>query len=220
MQNPIKIYMNQQFETQVSKEHYSKKYEHLERFVSYYHQVKLIADLNPKTILEIGIGGGALRGLIANKGYEISTADFDDSLEPDIVCDIRNIPKPDDSYDLVCAFEVLEHIPYEESLKALKEMKRVSRKNIVISVPRSCVYFGLSFSFGLPIFRRLLSLGFRIPFFWIAAEAGNKQHYWELGRRGYSISRFIKDLKGMDFRILQKGHISLNTQHYFVVLEK
>lgn len=41
---------------QVSKEHYSKEYDSVERFISYYYQSKLVLELNPKTALEIGVG--------------------------------------------------------------------------------------------------------------------------------------------------------------------
>jgi len=42
-----------------------------------------------------------------------------------LVCDITKIPVKNKSYDVVCAFEVLEHIPYDDFEAALKEMKRV-----------------------------------------------------------------------------------------------
>lgn len=43
------------------------------------------------------------------------------------------IPFPDRSFDVVCAFEVLEHL--EDPRRALAEMARVARRDVVITVP-------------------------------------------------------------------------------------
>ena len=47
--------------------------------------------------------------------------------------DILNIDIADNSYDLVMALEVLEHL--NEPIKAIKELARVSKKYVLISVP-------------------------------------------------------------------------------------
>ena len=47
--------------------------------------------------------------------------------------DIYNIGIPDDSFDVVYCFEVLEHL--HEPDKALAEMARVARGHVVLSVP-------------------------------------------------------------------------------------
>lgn len=51
------------------------------------------------------------------------------------VGDITNIPLEDNSYDLVSALEVLEHLDLEEYKKAKEELVRVSKRYILISVP-------------------------------------------------------------------------------------
>jgi ubiquinone/menaquinone biosynthesis C-methylase UbiE len=51
------------------------------------------------------------------------------------VGDITNIPLEEDSYDLVSALEVLEHLDLEEYRKAKEELVRVSKRYILISVP-------------------------------------------------------------------------------------
>ena len=199
----------------------NRRYENLPRFISYYNQIDLVRTLDPKEILEVGIGSGFLSNYLRSRDYAVTTADYDKTLGPDMVCDITRIPVKDNSFDLVMAFEILEHMPYEESLKGIKEMERVSKRYVVLSVPRSCSYFGLSFMFGLPIFHKFVSLGLRIPFFWIGPEYGSKEHFWELGRRGFPVRRLVKDIERLGLTIRQKkGHVALNTQHYFLVLEK
>lgn len=207
---------------EVKEEHYcGERYESFPRFVSYYNQISTVRELEPENILEIGIGSGFLKNYLRSRSYAVTTADHDRLLGPDMVCDITRIPVKDNSFDLVMAFEILEHMPYEDSLKGIKEMERVSKRYVVLSVPRSCSYFGLSFMFGLPICHKFVSLGLRIPFFWIGPEYGNKEHFWELGRRGFPVRRLVKDIERLGLTIKQKkGHIALNTQHYFLVLEK
>lgn len=197
-----------------------EKYDNFERIISYANQIKLVNDLDAESCLEVGVGTGFFNTYLRTKKISVVTLDINKDLNPDIVGDIRNIFLADNSFDLVCAFEVLEHLPYEESLVALRELKRVSKKHVVISVPKSCIYNALFCFFGIPTWRKFFSLDIRIPFFWIRASFGNKQHFWELGRRKYSTRRFLADVKKIGFRVLHKGHTPLNTQHYFVVLEK
>jgi len=63
--------------------------------------------------------------------------DIDPELKPDFVATAAQLPFKNNSYDCVCAFQVLEHLKYDESIAAFKEMARVARKNIVISLPDS-----------------------------------------------------------------------------------
>ena len=49
------------------------------------------------------------------------------------VGDIYNIDFPDDSFDVVYSFEVLEHL--HEPDRALRELARVARQHVVLSVP-------------------------------------------------------------------------------------
>ena len=213
MKNPV---------MEVGREYYTRRrYESFPRFVSYRNQIEIIRSLEPNDMLEVGIGSGFVKDYLRSSGYSVTTADHDKVLGPDIVCDIRDIPVKDNSFDLVVAFEILEHLPYEESLQGIQEMQRISRRYVVLSVPRSCFYLGCSFMFGLPTFHKLVSVGLRVPFFWIGPEYGDKEHMWELGRRGFPIRRLVKDIKRRGLAIKQqKGHIALNTQHYFFVLEK
>ncbi|MDN3512442.1 MAG: class I SAM-dependent methyltransferase [Candidatus Jettenia sp.] len=53
----------------------------------------------------------------------------------DIVCDIKQIPVPDERYDNILCSEVLEHI--ENPLEGIKEMKRILKPGgkVIITVP-------------------------------------------------------------------------------------
>ena len=46
-----------------------------------------------------------------------------------------NLPFEDNEFDLVCAFEVLEHLPIAIYEQAIREITRVAKKHVLISVP-------------------------------------------------------------------------------------
>lgn len=58
----------------------------------------------------------------------------------------KQVPLEDKSFDTVIIFEVLEHIQDPDEI--LKEAKRISQKNILITVP-NCGNFGVLRSYGL-----------------------------------------------------------------------
>jgi ubiquinone/menaquinone biosynthesis C-methylase UbiE len=206
----------------MSESHYKKSsYNTLYRFVSYYYQIKSIFDLNPNSVLEIGIGSNLVSNYLKQNNISVKTCDVKKELSPDIICDIRGISLPDNSYDLVCAYEVLEHIPFNDFIKSIKEMKRVSKKHVIFSVPYSSPYIHLLFT--LPYLSRVikkkyLGLLFRLPIY--KKHKFNGEHYWELGKRGYPIKRIRQIIKSCDLRINKEFSPLFNKNHYFFILEK
>ncbi|MCL5439121.1 MAG: class I SAM-dependent methyltransferase [Patescibacteria group bacterium] len=112
--------------------------------------VKTIKPLNPKTILDVGCGEGfTLQKLKDNKiGEKLEGVDnsnlaisigqkmFSDlSLK---ISDINHLPYNNNSFDLVVCSEVLEHL--ENPTKALAEIKRISKKYILLTVPNEPFY--------------------------------------------------------------------------------
>lgn len=119
-----------------------------------YDAIRRLLDGLPTTlsVLEIGVGEGAMGARLANRYKYLG-------LEPDavsfrtastriqehggrLICgEISAIP-PDESFDLVCAFEVLEHI--EDDRSALKQWRaRIKPEGwLLISVPAFQSRFG------------------------------------------------------------------------------
>mgnify|MGYP001563776742 CR=1 FL=1 len=100
---------------------------------------------NPKNILLVGDGIGHRTYAGTVIGMNVVGCDF-----PEVVKqvpykeitdryfegDIRSIPCVGNSYDLVAAYDVLEHLENIEDVeKALKELYRVTNKYVLISVP-------------------------------------------------------------------------------------
>lgn len=93
-----------------------------------------------RSILDVGCAHGAYVQRLRALGYTAYGCDLLPSAEwtkysPPSFCvgDIGQLPFKNNSVDTVLAFEVLEHL--KEPSSALQELQRVSRKNIIISVP-------------------------------------------------------------------------------------
>lgn len=103
--------------------------------------VKMIPE-GVDSIADIGCGSGLFLNYIM-ENIDISRligVDFSEDAMKMLrvdrkVGDITSIPLEEDSYDLVSALEVLEHLDLEEYARAKEELVRVSKRYILISVP-------------------------------------------------------------------------------------
>lgn len=105
----------------------------------------IITDLQPRTLLDAGCGEGFVDELLLRVMPDLEITGFD--VLPDSVklAELRNpratfstgsiydIDHPDNSFDVVIALEVMEHL--HEPDKALAEMARVASDYVVMSVP-------------------------------------------------------------------------------------
>ncbi|WP_156957781.1 class I SAM-dependent methyltransferase [Paracidovorax oryzae] len=100
--------------------------------------VRLIPD-DVHTILDAGCGNGAVTNDIAKSwsvvGCDISETALKNVAAPAVVADLCNLPFADDSFDLVLASDVIEHLPDEIYKQALMEISRVAAKYVLIAVP-------------------------------------------------------------------------------------
>jgi ubiquinone/menaquinone biosynthesis C-methylase UbiE len=175
----------------------TKKYTALERFISYYFQLDCIRELHPKTVLLVGVGDDVTTSLLKRAGYTVKTLDIDPMLEPDIVADVKSIPLPENSFDVVCAFQVLEHVPYEDFKSALVEIKRVSKQNVIISVPhrRTGIEIVIKFPFMRSLFgREYIRLALLVPVRFGGFESSG-QHYWEIDWFTTKLSTVRRDIR-------------------------
>lgn len=213
--------MKKQLNVQVDKSNYFDKYDTIQRFAAYYYQIKLIKELQPETLLEIGIGNKTVFDYLKRCGINNTSCDFDRELNPDVIADIRDLPFEDNSFETVMACEVLEHIPWEDLDKALSEIYRVCNRYVLITLPYSSIKF--EFIARLPFLdkklpSRVLRLYMRIPLIFLPLKF-KKLHYWEIGRKHYPIRKIRKKLKQY-FRIMKEVVPIMNINHHFFVLEK
>ena len=206
------------YEQQVSKSHYSfEKYFWPGRWMSYWYHTKEITSRDDiRTMLDIVPGTTFLHDIlkIHRPDIEYKTLDIAADLQPDFIGGVTAIPLPDNSYDIVSAFQVLEHIQFSDFETALKEMKRVSKKYIFISLP----HFGpsLELQVKIPFFHRL-QWAVKVPYFKKHVFGG--QHYWEIGKRGYG-PKIIKAIMVKHFTVLDEYVPFENQYHHFFILQK
>lgn len=209
-----------EFKPQVDKCCYDGNYDHLKRFISYFYQIDLFRKLGVNKILEVGVGNKTVSNYLKHKGYAVVTCDHDKTLNPDYVASITNLPFEDSEFDCVMAYEVLEHLPFDDFSKAISELNRVSRKYVLISLPYSSFYLELLLRF--PFIDKLLQKDFlrlfiSVPFY--SNKFLSPEHYWELGRKGYPLKK-IRSVINTKFRIIKEFRPSIDTYHYFFVLSK
>lgn len=203
------------------KKEYSDDYDDIKRFLSYFYQIDIIRNTQAKNILEIGIGNKLVSNYLKNNDIKVTTCDFNKNLEPDVVADIRELPFLDDFFELIVACEILEHLPWNDFDKILSELARVTKKNVLISLP----YYSASFEFIIrfPLVGKIFKYPFidlflRIPIFWGKLKEDG-EHHWEIGRKGYPLKKIRKAMKNR-FIIKKEVRPILNQHHHFFLLEK
>jgi 2-polyprenyl-3-methyl-5-hydroxy-6-metoxy-1,4-benzoquinol methylase len=133
---------------------------------------ELFTRASPESILDVGCGEGVLTvewaerlgdtqvgaGAPQGTGGRVVGIDLDD---PKLRAEWERRSRPnlefraeeatslsfeDDSFDMACAIEVLEHVPDPEA--TLAEMARVARRHLLVSVPREPLWRGLNMARG------------------------------------------------------------------------
>ena len=95
---------------------------------------------HPKTVLELGAGRFSmtqvLRALGANAwGIDWSLTACKFAPDCSIRSQVETLPFKDKSFDLITAFDVLEHIPKEQIHLCLKEIHRISNGTVIANIP-------------------------------------------------------------------------------------
>jgi len=202
---------------QVTPDHYSQNYDTKERFCSYWHQIQEITTCNPKTVLEIGIGNGFVSEYLRKTGFNVTTSDLDGRLHPNVASTVLNIPFAEAAFDVVACFELLEHLPFEKFENAIKEMRRVSVSFVILSIPESTQAYRLLLQLPkIGEFKKLLT----IPALKKPEHSFDVQHYWEIGKAGYSLKRILAGFAMAGLNVKRTYRVFEFPYHRFFVLEK
>jgi 2-polyprenyl-3-methyl-5-hydroxy-6-metoxy-1,4-benzoquinol methylase len=197
-------------EVQVAPDHYEfERYDDAERWMSYWHQLRAVLAVRPKTVLEIGPGSGVFRSYLERAGVVVKTLDIDASRGVDYIADITRLDDslpPGLTFDAVCAFQVLEHLPFADFEPCLAQLARRAAPHVFISLP----YRGLRVRLSLWWGDHMLTLGHKLMLPW--RHRPIPEHYWELGypiTAGKATRVIARQLD-----VVSRGFIRENPYHY------
>ncbi|MCK4386488.1 MAG: class I SAM-dependent methyltransferase [Candidatus Pacebacteria bacterium] len=187
------------------------------RWISIWDQIQEIMKEKPVNVLNVGAGHGILGFFLKTQtNIKYTSLDINKGDYIDIVADARDIPLEDKSFDLVCSFQTIEHIPYEDAMQVIREMKRVTKNKIIISVPHSGR--GTYIDIKLPFIRKIKW------FYWKSFNNNHKYngvHYWELGTKQVSVKKFKKDIElKLKLKIEKEFKVFEKPYYHFFVLKK
>ena len=189
------------------------------------------------SILEVGPGNGFFSSTATRLGYDVKTADIRTWSNPDYLGDFREIEIPE-RFDLVAAFEMLQHLPYEELRSTLRKLASLSNRYVLISVPAHVYRFELAVEIPGMVTPRRLGLGWlrgrhSLSFRWERPRSKGPSksdwegredywnpHYWEVGRKSFPKSRLLSDIESSGLRILWAKYNPRFDHHLFVLAEK
>ncbi|MHB1769608.1 MAG: class I SAM-dependent methyltransferase [Minisyncoccota bacterium] len=190
------------------------RYVSSDRWASFYFQLREIFATRPASVLEVGPGDHVVGDAMRRAGIAYTSVDIAEDLHPDVVASVTSLPFPEEAFDVVCAFEVLEHLPFSEFESALAELARVARHTVLVSLPH--LGPSLRLEFKIP-FLPQVRLAYKIPY--PKRHVFNGQHYWEIGKRGFSARR-IRNILSKQFQIEREFVPFENQYHHFFVLQK
>lgn len=203
-------------EIQVSADHYAVGYDSAGRWTSYWVQIENTLRLaRGGRALEVGIGNGLAAHYLRHiSGIPLTTVDIDPQLRPDHLASIVDLPFADREFAVVAACEVLEHLPYEQAERGLKELRRVA-DSALISVPHVTRTFGFSLGFN----SRKLSYRFELPVYSRRrSPIFEDQHYWELGMENHEMGRFKRSIEESGWNLESDFRNDGNAWHHFFIL--
>jgi SAM-dependent methyltransferase len=200
---------------QVEPAHYEDpSYDTRERFLTYWHQADEVRQRQPENVLEVGIGNGFLHRYLRARSVDVHTVDSDERLGPDTVGSVLQLPFDDGQFDLVCCYETLEHLPWDRFSPALRELRRVGRRWVLLSLPDVTPFARVDMEVKTPgrqrTMRRLVELRRKAQ-----PHEFDGQHYWEIGKKGWPASRILGVLGEADLEVEADFRVFELPYHHF-----
>jgi hypothetical protein len=186
------------------------------RFASYWHQQDEILRLQPKTLLECGIGNNFMYRYLQGQGIYHVTLDISRQFGPTVNASVRELPFCDEAFDVVACFQILEHLPYEYFDGILGELHRVSKKHVIISLPNRSLFLGFA-AIAYPV--REVWRGLSLELF-MKDHVFDGEHHWEIGKKGFPANKIVAAMELRKFIVKRHYRVPEKPLHHFFVLEK
>jgi ubiquinone/menaquinone biosynthesis C-methylase UbiE len=182
----------------ITRTHFDSTYDNKRRLASYWHQVDECRTLGGESVLAVGKGSGLGSILLERQGFKVTTLDIQRQLDPTVVGDIRWLPFDDRSFDLAVCCQVLEHLPRESFVPALRELRRVVRRGVVLSLPDCGAYSTLCSILVSRVLRRKEML--TLPHLPRKKPKLDSEHFWEINMRGHRLYNVERDIDEAGFK--------------------
>jgi len=201
--------------------HYGAEYLGQNRPYSLAMQLTEVIAVAPRSVLEVGVGTGVSAFALRRAGLAVTTLDVQAELAPDIVGDVRAIPAGAGAFDVACCCQVLEHLPFVDFPRAVAELRRVTSRRLVLSVPDLTRSFGCTFSLAS---RGLRTFGLSLPIrepdaAWKAERLRTMGHYWEIGMEGVTARRVARELRHAGFARVRSLRVRELPWHRFFIAD-
>ena len=168
----------------------------------------------PANVFEIGIGPNLVSAFLTQQNISVVTMDRDILLKPQLSGTVLQLPLKERSFDTVMCCQVLEHLPFQEFNNCLKELRRITKKKLILSLPDRTP--ALSLLVRMP---NLIFWDFMLIFPWAIRKHINdiKRHCWEIGERGYPYKRLIKEIASAGFSVDRTYRVPDYSYHRFFI---
>ncbi len=190
------------------------RYNSKSRWLSYWYQISEALEISPDNILLVGKGSGVTENaiqLLSKGNVNILALDINNSVAPDTVGEAVNLPFKNKTFDVSLCCQVLEHQPFQLFPIALNELKRVTRKRVILSLPHG---------------RKHIRIACNVPFLGeknliiknplTKKHCKSKKHCWEIGR-SVSYRQVINQITNF-FEIDKEFLNEINCNHRFFIL--
>ncbi len=195
----------------------SLAYNSKRRFCCYWHQIDEVLKTESRRVVEVGVGSGFLADYLEKCGIDIATVDIDERLNPTVCASVLDMPLEDKAYDVSVCYEVLEHLPYDNFETGLRELARVSKGPVIISVPDAT-----------RTTRVLARLPLNTKLRWVFNTPGLRwpnldpkgEHRWEIGVKGFPLRRITESICNAGLKLERTFRVFENIRHRFFVMRK
>lgn len=191
--------------------YFTDRYFELKQLFSFSHQIEIISNLKPTSILEVGVGNGFTSTYLRKAGYDIVTVDINESLNPDICAPLSELESCLNGrrFDLVVCCEVLEHMPFDQFESNLVVLKAIGDR-LFMTLPNHKRYFGFGGVLTLPKIKPI-----EINFHFGTRLLANlpKEHFWEIGYSRETTLKSITRILRTFYKTVETKNIASNPYH-------
>jgi hypothetical protein len=213
-----------QDESQISRGRYfNEAYFREETIDSLVFQLVNIYKLQPRNILEVGIGNGFVSDFLKKAGMDVTTVDINPALAPDYVggFDDLDILLEGKKFEVVLCAEVLEHLPFAEFEKHVKSLFDSSEKYVFITIPRAQKTI-LDIRVNFTLRAKIFQIENWMPwlFYSFPKKKISKLHHWEINHSSDTKLSNILEVFGRYGSVLENGLVRRNHYHHYFIIRK